>query len=129
VEEIKDLFMSQPKFGSSRRRVGGYMAGNPLWPLEELRNVCNPPFVADPEFVPCDIDTLDRRKAPASPNDPVQLRPSKHLCQHGVPLPHLVAGLPWRFAGDAKRPIVPETDFVPLDLYKLPVSAGSGQCR
>jgi hypothetical protein len=105
VEEIKDLFMSQPKlirFGSGLRR----------------------PFVADPEFVPCDMDALDRRKAPASPNDPVQLRLSKHLCQHGIRLPHLVAGLPWRFARDTERPIVPETDFVPLDLISL---QGSGR--
>jgi hypothetical protein len=124
VEEIKEFLMCQLKliqFGSGRRRVGRYMAGNTLWPLEELRNVRNPPFVADPEFIPCGIHALDRRKAPASANDPVQLRPSKHLCQHGIPLPHLVAGLPWLFAGDTERPIVPETDFVPLDLYKLPV--------
>jgi hypothetical protein len=105
VEEIKDLFMSQPKlirFGSGQRK----------------------PFVADPELVPCDIDALDRRKAPASPNDPVQLRLSKHLCQHGIRLPHLVAGLPWRFARDTERPIVPEMDFVPLDLILL---QGSGR--
>ena len=78
------------------------------------------PFVVDPEFAPCDIDALERRKAaPASPNDPVQLRHSKHLCQHGIRLPHLVAGLPFRFARDTEQPIVPETDFVPLDLISL----------
>ena len=128
MEEIKDLFMSQPKLGSCRRWLGRYMAGNLLWPLEELSNVRNPGFVADPEFVPYDIDALDRRKAPASPNDAVQLRAAKYLCQHGIRLPHLLTGLPWRFAGDTERPIVPETDFVPLDLNKLPVSAGTGQC-
>ena len=95
------------------------MAGNPLWPLEELRDLSNQPFVADPEFVPCDIDALERRKAAASPSGPEQLAPSKHLCQHGIRLPHLVAGLPWRFARDAERAIVPETDFVPLDLISL----------
>jgi hypothetical protein len=121
--------MSEPKFGSGRRRLGRYIAGNPLWPLEELRNVRNPRLVADPEFLPCDIDAVDRRKAPASPNDAVHLRPSKHVCQRGIPLPHLVVGLPWRFTGDTERPIVAETDFVPLDLHKLPVSAGSGQCQ
>ena len=119
------MFMSEPKFRSSPRRLGGYIAGNPLWPLEELGNVRNPLFVADPEFLPCDIDALDRQKTPVLPDDAVQLRLSKHVCQHGVPLPHLVLGLPWRFTGDTERPIVPETDFVPLDLYNLPVSAGS----
>jgi hypothetical protein len=108
LEEIKDLFMSQPKlirFGNGLRKS----------------------FVADPEFVPCDIDALDRRKVCASPDDPVQLRSSKHLCQHGIRLPHLVAGLPWRFARDTERPIVPETHFVPLDLISLRDSGRRGE--
>jgi len=95
------------------------MAGNPLWALEELGDLSNPPFVADPEFVPCDIYALDRRKTPASPNNPEQLRLSRHLCQHGIRLPHLVSGLPFRFARDTEQPIVPEADFVPLDLISL----------
>ena len=125
--------MSQSKlirFGSGRRRLGRYIPGNPLWPLEELRDLRNPPFVADPEFVPCDMGAFNRRKPPASPNDPAELRSSKHLCQHGIRLPHLVAGLPWRFARDTERPIVPETDFVPLDLISLQDSGrreGSGR--
>jgi hypothetical protein len=85
--------------------------------LIRLASALRKPFVADPEFVPCDIDA--RRKAPASSNHSVQLRPSKHLCQHGTRLPHLVAGLPFRFARDSEQPIVPETDFVPLDLISL----------
>jgi hypothetical protein len=36
------------------------VSGNPLWPLEELRNLRNPPFVADPEFTPFAIDALGR---------------------------------------------------------------------
>jgi len=107
LEEIKDLFISQPKL--IRCGSGGHK-----------------PFVADPQFVPCDNDALDRRKASASPNDPVQLRSSKHVCQHGIRLPHLVAGLPWRFARDIERPIVPETDFVPLDLISLQDSGRLG---
>ena len=105
MEETKDLSMSQARlirFGSGLRK----------------------PFVADPEFVPCDIETLARRKASASPKDPAHLRFSKHLCQYGIRLPHLVAGLPFRFARDTERPIVPETDFVPLDLISL---QGSGR--
>jgi hypothetical protein len=43
----------------------------------------------------------------------------------------LVAGLPFRFARDTEQPIVPETDFVPLDLISLQnsergVSGGPG---
>src|SRR6516225_9501508 len=99
-KKTKDLFMSQPRlirFGSGLRK----------------------PFVADPEFVPSDIDTLACRKASAPPNDSAHLRFSKHLCQYGIRLPHLVTGLPFRFARDTERPIVPETDFVPLDLISL----------
>jgi hypothetical protein len=83
------------------------------------------PFVADPQFVPCD-DALDRRKASASPNDPVQLRSSRHLCQHGIRLPHLIARPPRRFARDTERPIVLEMDFVPLDLISLQDSGRLG---
>jgi hypothetical protein len=120
--------MSQPKsilFGKGPRRVSRSMSGNPLWPLEELRNVRKPPFVADPEFAPFNTDALlsDHRHVPAPPNNSEQRRPSKHLCQHGIPIPHLVAGLPWRYAQDTGGPVVPERDFVPLDLCKLPVAS------
>jgi hypothetical protein len=93
------------------------MSENPLWALEELRNLRNPPFIADPEFVAFEIGALGdkRQSAPPSPNDPAQPRPLKHLCKYGVPLPHLIAGLPWRCARGTEGPIVSETDFVPLD--------------
>ena len=65
--------------------------------LIRFGNGLRKPFVADPEFVACDIDALDRRKASASPNDPVQLRSSKHLCQHtrpsGVSMPNFSISL------------------------------------
>jgi hypothetical protein len=31
-----------------------------LWPLEELRNLRNPPFVPDPEFTPLPLERLER---------------------------------------------------------------------
>jgi hypothetical protein len=50
---------------------------NPLWPLEELRDLGDPPFVADPEFTRFDIDALrsqDRRvSAPTLARRPGQL--------------------------------------------------------
>jgi len=53
--------MSQREFirvRSDSRRRGRYLVGNPLWPLEALRELRNPPFVADAEFTPFDIDAL-----------------------------------------------------------------------
>ena len=54
--ERNALLMLQREFirvrSDPRRRR--YLA-NPLWPLEELHDLRNPPFVADPEFTPFDI--------------------------------------------------------------------------
>jgi len=105
----------------ARRRVR-YLAGNPLWPLQELYDLRNPPFVADPEFTPFDIDALacDPKSAPASPSNLKQVCPSKHrglrTIRREFPIPQLVAGLSWRFAQHIKPPVVPETEFAPLDL-------------
>jgi hypothetical protein len=102
-----------------RRRP--YLAANPLWTLEELRNLRNPPFVADPEFSPFEIDALacDPKSAPTLPSDPTQVRPSKHGRLHTVrrefPIPPLVGGIPWRCADYIKRPVVPEAEFAPLE--------------
>jgi hypothetical protein len=126
--------MLQRKFirvRSDQRRLGRYLVGNPLWPLEELHDLRNPPFVADPEFTPFDIDAFgcDAQSAPASPSDRTQVRPSKHrrlyTFRREFPIPRLVAGLPWRFAQHIKRPVVPEVEFAPLDLPRdssIPVS-------
>jgi hypothetical protein len=99
-----------------RRRRRRYQAANPLWTLEELRELRHPSFVADPEFTRFDIDALG-----ADPQSiPAQIRPPKRRHLYSVrrdfPIPHLVAGLPWRFAPHLKGPVVPEVDFAPLDL-------------
>src|SRR5271165_4421145 len=95
---------------SDRRRLGRYQAGNPLWPLEELHDLHKPPFVAEPEFAPFDIDALrcNLQSAPALPGSCTVRRE--------FPIPQLVAGLTWRFAQHIKRPVVPEVEFAPLDL-------------
>jgi hypothetical protein len=65
---------------SDPRGLGRYQAGNPLWPLEELHDLHKPPFVAEPEFTPFDIDALrcNPQSVPALPGDRVQVRPPKH---------------------------------------------------
>src|ERR1700685_2499200 len=113
--------MLQRKFvrvrSDPRRRR--YLA-NPLWPLEELHDLRNPPFVADPEFTPFDIYALgcDPKSALALPSDPTQVRAPKQrllYCRREFPIPRLVAGLPWRFAQHIERPVVPEAEFAALD--------------
>ena len=116
--------MWQRKFvrvrGESRRRR--YLTANPLWILEELHDLRNPPFVADPEFTPFEIDALgcDPKSAPASSSDRKQVRPSKHRRLYTIrrefQLPQLVGGLPWRYAEHIQRPIVPEAEFALFDL-------------
>ena len=98
-----------------------YLA-NPLWPLEELRDLGDPPFVADPEFTRFDFNALGRDDFPR-----VSLSPSKttrfHLSEPGelfkaeFPIPPLVAGLPWRFAKEMPSPVLPDPDFAPFDLW------------
>jgi hypothetical protein len=107
---------------SEPRRRGRNRAANPLWTLEELHDLRNPPFVADPEFTPFDIDALggDPQSTPASLSNPTQVRSSKqrrlYTVRREFPIPHLVTGLPWRFAQHLKGPVVPEVEFAPLDL-------------
>jgi hypothetical protein len=101
--------------GSDPRRRGRYQTANPLWTLEELRDLRHPPFVADAGFTPFDIDALG-----AGPQSvPAQIRSSKrgrlYSVRRDFPIPHLVAGLPWRFVPHLKGPVVPEVDFAPLD--------------
>lgn len=89
-----------------------YLAANPLWTLEELRNLHNPPFVAEPEFTPFEIDALGchPKSASALPSD------RSHTVLREFPIPPLVGGLPWRYAEHIKRPVVPDPEFAPLDL-------------
>jgi hypothetical protein len=110
---------------SEPKRRGWSRVGNPLWPLEDLRNLRSPPFVADPEFTPFTIDAFGRepKGALASASDPTRIRPSQRqrLCtgQRQIQIPRLVAGIPWRFAPQIGNPIVPETEFTPLDLSHI----------
>ena len=107
---------------TDRRRLGRYIAANPLWPLEELRDLRNPPFVPDPEYSPLDIRALGPHpEDPAAPPSvPARVHPFKHRRFHTVrrefPIPHLVLGLPWRFAEYLKPPVVRELEFSPFDL-------------
>ena len=45
---------SRPRWNTRRPR---YLA-NPLWPLEELRDLRDPLSIADPEFAPLNIEAL-----------------------------------------------------------------------
>jgi len=99
-----------------------YQAANPLWTLEELHDLRHPPFVADPEFTPFDLNALgaDPQSASTSPSNSTQVCPSErqrfYTVRREFAIPHLVAGLPWRFARHLKGPVVPEAEFAPLDL-------------
>jgi hypothetical protein len=42
-----------------------------------------------------------------------------YAVRRDFPIPPLVTGLPWRFTQDAKNPVVPEAEFVPLELPSL----------
>jgi hypothetical protein len=89
---------------------------NHLWPLEELRDLGDPPFVADPEFTRFDIDALrsqDRRISA-----PTLARRSGHLGSYTreFPIPPLVSGLPWRCAQPITLAVVPDAEFAPLKL-------------
>jgi hypothetical protein len=105
-----------------RRR---YLTANPLWTLEELHDLRNPPFVADPKFTPFEIDALgcDPKSAPAPSSDLKQARPAKHRRLYTIrrefQLPQLVGGLPWRYAGHTRGPIVPEVELAPLDVSQI----------
>ena len=101
-----------------------YLA-NPLWPLEELRDLGDPPFVADPEFTRFDLNALggdDCRGASLASSK----APRCHLSKRGklfkarFPIPPLVAGLPWRFAKDMHCPVLPDPAFAPFDLCYIP---------
>jgi hypothetical protein len=93
----------------------------PFWPLDELRDLGDPPFVADPEFTRFDLNALggnDYRCASLSSSQATRF----HLPERGnpfmalFPIPPLVAGLPWRFAKDIQCPVLPDPDFAPFDL-------------
>ena len=106
-------------------RRSRYIAANPLWPLEELHDLRSPPLVPDPEFSPLDIRALgrDAKGTVALPTDPSRVQPSKrrrlYTFRREFPIPHLVSGLPWRFAQHLRPPVVPESEFSPFDLSHM----------
>jgi hypothetical protein len=98
---------------------------NPLWPLEELRDLSDPPFVADPAFTQFDLNALggdDCRSASLSSSKATRCHLSKRgkVLKAEFQIPPLVAGLPWRFAKDMQCPVLPDPDFAPLDLCYIP---------
>jgi hypothetical protein len=128
LRERKVLLMFRRKSqhaGPKRRRLGRYIAANPLWPLEELHDLRNAPFVADPEFTRLDICALGpgSEGAAAPSTVPAPEHPSKPrrfpTVRREFPIPHLVSGLPWRFAQHIKPPVVPESEFTPFYLSHI----------
>jgi hypothetical protein len=98
---------------------------NPLWPLEELRDLRDAPFVADPVFAQFDLNALggdDCRGASSSSSKAPRCHLSKRgrLVKAEFPIPALVAGLPWRFAKGMQRPVLPDPDFASFDLCYIP---------
>jgi hypothetical protein len=98
-----------------------FCPANPLWPLEELHKLRNPPFVADTESARFDLDALkgdERPRASLSSGKATRC----HVSECGkrfkaqFPIPPLVMGLPWRFAKDTTTPIAPDPDFVSFEL-------------
>jgi hypothetical protein len=98
------------------------VSGNPLWPLEELRNLRNPTVVADTEFTPLVIDALGSQAKGAFASvlgssqvkTPVGRR--SFVGRKEFRIPHLVSGMPWRFREQTGSRIVPDPEFAPLDL-------------
>jgi hypothetical protein len=109
----KRLFPStRPRWNARRRR---YLA-NPLWPLEELRDLRDPPFVADPEFAPFKIEAL---RYDSQTSDVSSIESPFYRFKREFPIPKLVTGLPWRYLPHIDAITAPEGDFVPLDLSWL----------
>jgi hypothetical protein len=79
LESLESLLMPKKKCIRARRPQDRLclplrISGNPLWPLEELRNLRNPPVVADPEFTPLAIDALGCRAKDAFALAPEYIR-------------------------------------------------------
>jgi hypothetical protein len=101
------------------------ISGNPLWPLEELRNLRTQPVVAEAELTPLAIDALGGQAkeafAPALSGIQVKWRVGRHsfLGRTKFRIPLLIGGMPWRFQGQSGCRIVPDPEFVSLDLSFL----------
>ena len=109
---------SRPRWDARRRR---YLA-NPLWPLEELRDLRDPLFVADPEFTSFKIDALRsdlQTSGLASRGVRQARRPAKskfYRFRREFSIPPLVTGLPWRYDRQINPPPVPEAELTRIDL-------------
>lgn len=90
---------------------------NPLWPLAELRDLRNPLFVPDPEFIRFDLNALseDCPRASLSSKEGSRCH-SLERAPTEFPIPRLVTGLPWRYAKDTTTPVVPDRAFVSFEL-------------
>jgi hypothetical protein len=109
----------------SRPRSGQYVhtlySGNPLWPLAELRDLHDPCFLPDPEFIGFDLNALsaiDCKHPPSKEAYRSSLERGRFFHAE-FPIPRLVTGLPWRFAKDITTPVVPDPAFVPFELPLL----------
>jgi hypothetical protein len=105
------------------RNIRGLYLANLFWPLQELRNLRNPPFVPEPEFTRFDVNPLQsQRRTPRG-----LLNLSTHHCpptsarffKVNYPMPSMVSGLPWRFAKSTEYPVVPDPQFTRLDLLNI----------
>jgi hypothetical protein len=88
--------------------------------MQELRDLRNPLFVPDQEFIRFDMNALSEDCPPASLSSKEGPRCHSlerlHLRQTEFPIPRLVTGLPWRYAKDTTTPVVPDPSFVPFEL-------------
>ena len=113
---ILKLKSTRRRWDARRRR---YLA-NPLWPLEELRDLGDPLFVADPEFTSLKIEALrgDFQISGSASGDAPQVRWPAKFCRfkRESSIPALVTGLPWRYSRQINAPTVPEAELVPFDL-------------
>jgi hypothetical protein len=105
------------------RNIRGLYPANPLWPLQELRNLRNPPFVPEPEFTLFDVNPLRSERRIVRPllNLATHHCPPTHKRCFKVyyPTPRLVSGLPWRFAKSTDYPVVADPEFARLDLSNI----------
>jgi len=116
VSMITNRRSTRPRWNTRRPRH----VANPLWALEELRDLRDPLFVADPEFTPFKIEALgsESETADVSSVDARQFRPPVespfYRVEREFPIPELVAGLPWRYIRHISPATVPEGEFIPF---------------
>jgi hypothetical protein len=121
INGISSRKSTRPRWNARRPRH----VANPLWALEELRDLRDPLFVADPEFTPFKIEALgsESETADVSSVDARQFRSPVespfYRFEREFPIPELVAGLPWRYLQHTSPASAPENEFIPLHLSCL----------